>query len=472
MAVLATIKSLILLGVLYPRFYELFYMFYHVFRVLLVEITTFMINRDLYRKLLEWKKSERRKPLILRGARQVGKTHLLKQFAESQYSSFVYLNFENDPALEDFFQGKLEPKKMIDKLSIYFEKKILPQETLLFFDEIQACPNALKSLKYFHEEANEFHLVSAGSLLGVKLGRSSPFPVGKVNFFDLYPLHFCEFLEAMGHKQLREYLDFKKDFLALENPFHEKLLELLKQYYFVGGMPEAVVSFQKNQDFNEVRNIQNEILLGYQNDFSKYTTPLIAIKISGIWNSIPSQLARENKKFKFSEIKKSARSREYQEALQWLIDSGLVNPSYKINKMELPLSGFRELEHFKIYFLDTGLLSAVLGLNAKTILKRSEVFLQYKGAFTENFVAQELKTFLQKELYYWSHENQAEVDFIVSREEKILPLEIKAGTQVKSKSLFKLQKKFQLPRVYISSLLNFKESERVSYLPLYAVKKF
>jgi len=317
------------------------------------------MKRDIYKQLVSWKQSSSRKPLVLKGARQVGKTYILKKFGEEEYRSVAYFNFEEDPDLNEIFTGRLSPEKIIDTLSIYHESRILSDQTLIIFDEIQNSPLTLTSLKYFCENAPEYHIATAGSLLGVKVGQSAPFPVGKVNFLDMHPMSFGEFLDAVGKKQLRLFIEDKTDFHSIPTSFHAELIDFLKIYYFVGGMPEAVGQYVEDKDLNKVRNIQDEILSAYTIDFSKYTTRTEAIRLASIWASIPGQLARENKKFTFSRINKNARAREYNESLQWLVDAGLVKKVNNIKTAKLPLSGYQD-NKFKLYLLDIGLLGAMI----------------------------------------------------------------------------------------------------------------
>ena len=350
------------------------------------------MRRDLYQKLLDWKKSDPRKPLLLMGARQVGKTYILKKFGKNDYENTVYFNFEEDSGLNDFFKGKIKPVNIIEKLSIYSEINIIPHKTLIIFDEVQKGPEALTSLKYFCEVAKDYHIVAAGSLLGLKLGHGAPFPVGKVTFLYLYPLSFGEYMEASGKTKLRQFLRNKIDFSPMVSSFHEELIDLLKMYYFVGGMPEAVKQYVENKNLKKVRKVQNDILSAYLQDFAKYSTRSEAIRITDTWNAIPPQLAKENKKFKYSEISKNARARDYYEAIQWLVDAGLVYKSFNSKIPKLPLRGYKEGNIFKLFLLDIGLLGAMLNLSQKTIVEGNNLFLGFNGAFMENYVAQELIT--------------------------------------------------------------------------------
>lgn len=429
------------------------------------------MKRDIYKQLLSWKLSSSRKPLVLKGARQVGKTYILKEFGKGEYDNVAYFNFEEDPDLNEIFSGRLSPEKIIDMLSIYHGSRISSDHTLIIFDEIQSSPETLTSLKYFCEVAPEYHIATAGSLLGVKVGQSAPFPVGKVNFLDMYPMSFSEFLDAVGKNQLRLFIDDKTDFNPVPKSFHAELTDLLKMYYFVGGMPEAVRQYAEDKDLNKVRNIQDDVLSAYTIDFSKYTTRSEAIRLSNIWASIPGQLARENKKFTFAQIEKNARAREYNESIQWLVDAGLVTKVNNIKTAKLPLSGYQD-NKFKLYLLDTGLLGAMINVPQKAIIEGDRLFSEYNGAFVENYVAQEFVVHGRKDLYYWSSKNTAEVDFVVALENQILPLEVKAGISRQKKSLRVYGEKFNPPVLSRSTLMNFKEDGKIRNYPLYAVYKF
>lgn len=436
------------------------------------------MKRDFYAKLLEWKQSENRKPLILKGARQVGKTYILKEFGKNEYSNTAYFNFEEDTTLKDFFIGRIQPERIIEKLSIYYDIDIRPHKTLIIFDEIQNSPKTLTALKYFYENANHFHVAAAGSLLGLKIGHSSPFPVGMVNFLNLYPLTFGEYLEAAGKSKLRHFLEGKKDFEPLIPAFHEELIDHLKMYYFVGGMPEAVKHYFQNKDLKKVRRIHNDVLEAYLRDFSKYSSKAEAIRITDTWNTIPALLAKENKKFKYSEISINARARDYRDAIQWLTDAGLVYRCCNIKTPRLPLSGYKEDHIFKLYLLDTGLLGAMLNLSARTIVDGNHLYSGYNGAFTENYTAQELMASSLfedvhiKELYYWTSKNQAEVDFIVHFGDAVYPLEVKAGTSRQKRSLLVYGEKYSPPVLSRATLMNFKQEKNLLNFPLYALSHF
>lgn len=429
------------------------------------------MDRALYHQLTVWKKSKNRKPLLLQGARQVGKTFLLKTFAKKEYADCCYVNFEENPKCKDFFKDKLEPNKILQQLSLYLNQKILPEETLIFFDEIQECPEALTSLKYFCEEAREYHVVGAGSLLGVRLAKTKSFPVGKVNFLHLYPLSFFEFLYAMGKQNLTKYLDELTDLAPLSLPIHEQLLELLRIYMFTGGMPEVVKSYSETEDPLEVRKIQDEILKAYLHDFAKHAPPYQINKIASVWASIPIHLAKENKKFIFSAVAKSARAREYESAIQWLLDAGLIHQAFNISKPIFPLKHYAEPDVFKIFLCDVGLLGAMCQLSPQILLNHQQILIEFKGALTENFVAQELSARQDQFLCYWSSEGRAEVDFLISKDHHVFPLETKAGISRKKKSLLVYQQKFQPEYMLRASAMNLEKNHQIHNYPLYLISK-
>jgi len=432
--------------------------------------TTF--QRNAYQQLLRWKKHQKRKPLILQGARQVGKTHLLKTFGGQEYNQTIYLNFEENQNLVDIFEQTKNQADLLTNIQVYINKKIEPHNTLLILDEIQQCSHAVSYLKYLNEHYPEIHCATAGSLLGVKLASEKSFPVGKVDLIHLTPVTFIEFLSALKLDELRNYLDKINDFTPLPEPFHQKLCELLKKYFFVGGMPEAIASFIQQEDYEEVRKIQNNIIKTYLLDFAKHAPSHEIIRLTQIWNSVPKQLAKENKKFIFSAIEKSARAREYEIAIEWLANAELILKAYNLTTPKLPLMGYGDTNAFKVYLLDVGLLSALAQIQPQYLLKPNGLFSEYKGAFTENFVAQELHAHLLQSLYYWSSENRAEVDFIVPHQNEIVPLEVKANVSTKKRSLRVYQEKFHPKYVARTSLLNLKRDGLISNFPLYLLHKF
>jgi len=427
------------------------------------------MQRTLYKKLTEWKHSRRRKPLLLQGARQVGKTWLVNEFGNNEYKNFIYLNFEQTPNLNTLFNNELSPVKIIENISIYIGEKISSKDTLIFFDEIQASQKAITSLKYFYEQASDFHIIAAGSLLGVSIGKSSPFPVGKVNFMTLYPMSFSEYLIASEEELLLNKITNLEKIEPIAEILHEKLIRHLKTYMFLGGMPEVVKDYIENKDVKVVRQIQNEILEAYKQDFSKYTDKKQAIKTSEIWNSIPYQLAKENKKFKYSDVRKNTRANTYEQAIEWLAKAGLINVVSNISTPKLPLSAYADRSKFKIYLHDTGLLSAMLNLEPSVILEPTKLFSEYNGAFTENFVAQEMVASNCKDLFYWTSKVEAEVDFIIEKQNKIYPVEVKSGMNRNKKSLISYENKYKPELMYRLSPRNFIQSDKFINLPLYAV---
>jgi hypothetical protein len=428
------------------------------------------MRRDIYAKLLEWKLSSRRKPLLLQGARQTGKTYILKEFGRNDYENTVYCNFEEDADLDGFFQHNLNPEKILAELSLYKNLEIRPVKDLVIFDEIQVSNRALNSLKYFAEQKNDVHIAAAGSLLGVKMSGPSSFPVGKVNFSHLYPLTFLEFLDAMGESRYRKMLETIADPNPLAEAFHSHLIDLLRRYYFVGGMPEAVEHFAAAINGQEVREIQEEIIKSYVLDFAKHAPATDIPKLTQIWDSIPGHLARENKKFVFSAVKKSARARAYDNALTWLEDAGLIYRAKAISNAKHPLKHYADNGIFKVFALDVGLLGAMARTPVELLVHGDRLFNEYEGAFVENYIAQQLVSHFHQPLYYWrSKGGKAELDFLWELEGRIYPLEVKAGINPKSKSLKSYDLQFNPASLARSNLLNLKKDGKIYNLPLYAV---
>jgi len=424
------------------------------------------MKRDAFKHLQSWKKDKKRKPLILMGARQVGKTTLLKQFAASEYDHCVYLNFEETPSLHALFSGNLTPASLLKALSIEMNVDITPGNTLLIWDEIQECPSALNSLKYFCELASEYPICAAGSLLGVKLAHIKGFPVGKVDFLDLYPLSFLEFLEAIGETKLRKYIEEIDKIEPLLGNLHEKLLGYFKIYLFIGGMPEAVTEYIDSEDFHKVRNIQDNILKAYSLDFVKHAAKDKVFQVNLVWNAIASQLAKENKKFIYSLVRKGGRAKEFEVAVQWLLEAGLIHKVYNVTTPKLPLDAYAKFDFFKIYLVDVGLLGAMTHLSAQTIIHGDTLFQEFRGSFVENYIAQELARH-HDGLYYWTSEGKAELDFIFDHNGNIFPLEIKSGYSNRKKSLQVYNEKYK-PRLLIrSSPMNLKQDGNILNCPLY-----
>ena len=392
-------------------------------------------------QLQKWKVKKHRKPLIIRGARQVGKTWLMNEFGAVSYEHVVYVNFDNNERMKNLFDGNLKISRLITGLELYAGHKIDPDRTLLIFDEVQEVPKALTSLKYFNEDAPQYQIVCAGSLLGVALHPGTSFPVGKVEFLDLYPLSFFEFISALGKGQYVDLLQ-KGDF-DMAAAFKQDYIDLLKHYYYVGGMPEAVQSFADNKDFNEVREIQRRILDAYEQDFSKHAPHDAIPRIRMLWNSIPAQLTKENKKFIYGLIKEGARAKEYELALLWLTDCGLVHKVHRVTAPSLPLKAYEDLKAFKLFFMDVGLLSCMVGLRQDVLLDGNALFKEFKGALTEQYVLQQLKTVKGLNIYYWTAERgTAEVDFVVDNGSDVIPVEVKAEVNLQAKSLKVYREKF------------------------------
>ena len=419
-------------------------------------------------KLLKWKQSKRRKPLIIEGARQVGKTWLMKEFGRQAYEDTVYINFDSNSRMAELFAPDLDTERLIMGLELYAGRKIDPEKSLLIFDEVQEVPRALTALKYFYENAPQYNIVCAGSLLGIALHQGTSFPVGKVDFLKLYPLSFNEFLRAIGEERFAELLD-KRDFQMITS-FRQTYIDALKQYYFVGGMPEAVQSFAENKDFNEVREIQRRILAAYEQDFSKHVPNEIVPRLRMLWNSIPSQLAKENKKFIYGLVREGARAKEYETAIMWLCDCGLVHKVSRVNTAGIPLRAYEDLKAFKLFLVDVGLLGCMAGLRQRTLLDGNALFVEFKGALTKQYVCQQLKTIENLDVYYYTNDRgSCEVDFVVDTGERIVPVEVKAEINLKAKSLKTYREKFSPEVAVRTSMADYKKEDWLVNLPLYAI---
>lgn len=420
-------------------------------------------------KLYKWKNSKRRKPLIIEGARQVGKTWLMKEFGKQAYADTVYINFDSNSRMADLFSADLDTDRLIMGLELYAGRKINPDNTLLIFDEVQEVPRALASLKYFYENAPQYHIVCAGSLLGIALHQGTSFPVGKVDFLKLYPLSFSEFLMATVNERFAELL--KKQDYEMITSFKQTYIDALKHYYFVGGMPEAVQSFAESKDFNEVRAIQKRILAAYEQDFSKHAPNEIVPKIRMLWNSIPSQLARENKKFIYGLVREGGRAREYETAIMWLSDCGLVHKVSRVNAAGIPLKAYEDLKAFKLFIVDVGLLGCMTGLRQRTLLDGDDLFVEFKGALTEQYVCQQLKTIEDLGIYYYTNDRgSCEIDFVVDIGEQIVPIEVKAETNLRAKSLKTYRERFEPELSVRTSMADYKKEDWLLNLPLYAIE--
>lgn len=428
------------------------------------------MKRYAFEQLKSWKENPNRKPLVIRGARQVGKTWLMREFAKECYAKVAYISFVDTPDAKNIFEGNYNLDNILLGLNVLTNVQITPNDTLIIIDEIQECERALNALKFFKENAPDYHIIAAGSLLGVAVRQKQfSFPVGQVDFLNLYPLSFCEFLDAIGENKLSELI-LDKNWAVLQN-FQDKCINLLKQYMFVGGMPEAVKSFATNKDMAEVRRLQNAIIAGYKEDFSKYTGSYNVPKINAVWNSLPTQLAKENKKFTYKDVQKGARAREYEAAVEWLTLTGLVYKIHKITKPDLPISGYEEASAFKLYMIDTGLLCAKAMLDAKTIIEGNKIFEEFKGALTEQYVLQELKIKDNLPIAYWGTDNgTAEIDFVIQDKDMVIPIEVKATVNLKAKSLASYRQKYEPKKAVRTSLAGFEENNGLFNIPLYMIE--
>lgn len=424
--------------------------------------------RSAIKKLKEWKNKEDRKPMILMGARQVGKTWIMKEFGKNEYAKVTYISFYNNERMNDVFDMDFDIDRIIMNLNIESGVSITPNDTLIILDEIQNAPKALESLKYFCEDANEYHVIAAGSLLGVAVHENVAFPVGKVDMLDLYPFSFREFLLAMDEKSLVMALD-SKDFSIIDN-FSDKFLFWLKNYYYIGGMPAVVDSFRRNKDYVKTRQIQKDILRQYEQDFGKHVDAKNLPRIRMVWQSIPIQLAKENKKFFFRQIKKGARSSDFEIAIQWLMDSGLIYKVNRVNEPHMPLKAYINMSAYKLFILDIGLLGALSDLPAKTILEKDEIFVEFKGAFTEQYVLQQLICDTQYTPYYYGTDKSTfEQDFMIQMEDRIVPIEVKAEGNVYSQSLKAYCEKYHPKKAIRFSTLKYVDQGWMVNIPLYAI---
>ena len=425
------------------------------------------MERQLLADLVKWKSKYNRKPLIIQGARQVGKTWIMKEFGKRCFKNTVYINFDNNPRMKTVFEQDYDIKRIISALKIEHGSNFEAEETLLIFDEIQEVPKALSSLKYFCEDAQEYAVVAAGSLLGIALHQGTSFPVGKVDFMHLYPLNFKEFLMAIGEQQLADLLWNQDE--ALINAFSGKYIDYLRKYYYVGGMPEAVQCFADTDDYFAVRDIQNGLLKYYEEDFSKHAPKEVVPRIQMVWNSIPGQLAKENRKFIYGMIREGARAKDFELAIQWLLDCGLIHKSHRITKPDMPLIAYAEMNTFKMFLSDVGLLAAKGNIPAKVLLEGTRIFEEFKGALTEQFVAQELASF-GKELYYYSTEaSSGEIDFMIQQGMYCIPVEVKAEENLRARSLRAFCDKYSPEIALRSSMANFREQDWMKNVPLYAL---
>lgn len=427
------------------------------------------MRRYIMDKLVDWKNRANRKPLILKGARQVGKTYILKEFGEENYENIAYFNFDHDEALKELFLNTKDPKRILEQLVFATGKSIKPEKTLIIFDEIQECPDALNSLKYFQEDANEYHIVCAGSLLGIKLSHTS-FPVGKVDFLEMFPMTFSEFLLADGQENLVSYMESVNKIEKIPDIIFNQLNEKIKSYFIIGGMPEVVKIWVTTKDIEEVNRIQKQILKGYEDDFGKHVNiTSLQAKISIIWDSIVSQLAKENKKFLYQVAKDGARAREYEDAVNWLNNSNIVNKIFNVTKPDFPLNAYTDLSSFKLYMLDVGLLRRKANLDSRIVIEGNRLFEEFKGALTENFVLNMLiSKFEEKPNYYTFDRN--EIDFVIQSKNEIIPVEVKSGENINNISLTKFN---ELNGNKISvrfSTKNLDKSGKILNIPIFMVE--
>jgi len=430
------------------------------------------MERTAFKQLLDWKNSKERKPLIVIGARQTGKTWLMKEFGRRCFAETIYINFENEPRFKDLFSQDFNVNRIISTIELGYGKKINPGNTLIILDEIQAVEKGLASLKYFQENAPQYAIVAAGSLLGISLHENQSFPVGKVSFLDLHPLSFAEFLVASGKKMLLEAM--QKGQWDLLKPFHYELTNLLKTYLYIGGMPEVVKNWLVSHDYFEVRDKQNEILRSYQADFSKHVPNNQVPRLNMVWDSLPAQLGKENKKFVFGVIREGARAKDFELAIMWLCNCGLTLRSHRVKVPRLPLRAYQDMQVFKLFMVDVGLLGAMSGLNAQTLIGDSDIFVEFKGALTEQYVMQELRTIATDYIGYWTNERStSEVDFVVQKDGCIIPIEVKSGENLRSRSFTMFCRTFEPKTAVKTSLMPYSDSDSVvKNVPLYAIASF
>ena len=426
------------------------------------------MDRAAMEKLKQWKEKKNRKPLIIRGARQVGKTWIMKEFGKTCFKKTAYVNFDSNTRMQQVFDGDINIERMILAISAETGVSIDSQDTLLIFDEIQEVPNALKALKYFCEEAPEYAIVAAGSLLGVAMHKGTSFPVGKVDFMDLYPLSFQEFLCALGEERFVKLLNGSD--MDMITMFKTKYIDRLREYYYVGGMPEVVQTYAQTKDFNLVREIQKNLLNYYQQDFSKHAEAALVPRLNLVWNSIPMQLAKENKKYIYGQVRAGARAKDFELAIQWLMDCGLIHKVQRIKKPYLPLKAYLDFDAFKIYLLDIGLLMAMVDLDARVIIDGNRIFTEFKGALTEQYVLQQLITEFGIDVYYYSAENSSgEIDFLLQGKSSVLPVEVKAEENLKAKSLKAFVEKYHPENAVRTSMSDYREQEWMTNIPLYNI---
>ena len=426
----------------------------------------FNMQRDIYARLIEWKNKDNRKPLILNGARQVGKTYILRKFGENEYAKCAFFSLDRNYKAVEVFENSSNPGDILRALSAIAEVDITDEDTLVVIDEIQNCPKALETLKFFCEDMPRLHIIVAGSLLGLSLHNGVSYPVGKVEELRLYPMTFIEFLKALEKNKLADLLH-SKDW-AVINLVHTELVELLRQYYFVGGMPAAVSAYVQNKGLQEVRAIQKQIIADYRRDFSKHAPVREVPRINMVWDSIPAQLAKENKKFIYGVVRKSGRATDFELAIQWLEDAGLAYKVTRVSSPHLPLKFYENIEAFKLFMLDVGLMGAMADVPAANILIGDTIFSEYKGAFTELYVFTQLKTTDRPIYYHATDSSTIEIDFIIQQHDAVIPIEVKAEENVKAKSLKTFLAKYPELQAVRFSMLPYKVQDRITNIPLYA----
>lgn len=426
------------------------------------------MKRTALQELYSWKNSPNRKPLIIRGARQTGKTWLMREFGKQAFTDTIYINFENEPRFKDLFTQDYDTRRILQTIQLYYGKAIDATSTLILFDEIQAVEGGVTSLKYFYENAPQYAIIAAGSLLGIALHQDTSFPVGKVSFLDLYPLSFSEFLTANGKEMLLQaMLQGQWDILQ---PFHNELLGLLRTYLYVGGMPEVVQRWIDTQDYFEIRNVQHDILRSYQADFSKHAPREQVPRLDMVWNSLPAQLSKENKKFIYGVMREGARAKDFELAIMWLCNCGLILKSHRISTPRLPLKAYQDMQVFKLFMVDVGLLSAFTGLDAKTLIEGNSIFTEFKGALTEQFVMQELTTLHLDYIGYWTNEKStSEVDFLVQSKGQVIPIEVKSGENLRSRSFTQFCQNYSPAAAIKASILPYRADNTIINVPLYGI---
>lgn len=425
------------------------------------------MKRNAIQELVAWKSSEDRKPMVLKGARQVGKTWLMKEFGQNYYDSYVYFNFDEEDELKSIFEANKNPQRIIELLSLIAGEKILPEKTLIIFDEIQECPEALNTLKYFKEKANEYHVIAAGSLLGTLLAQPKSYPVGMVNLLDIYPLTYDEFLEATDESLYAYYSSIQKE-QSIEEIFHNRLLEAYNYYLIIGGMPECVSSWIAHKDPAKISQIQKELIEVYENDFSKHNGKVNSGRILMVFRSIVAQLAKPNEKFMYGAVREGGRARDFEEAIEWLVSAGMLNRVYNVSKMEHPLAAFDKLDQFKLFVFDTGLLKHMSGIDNSAILLKTDY--QFKGPLTENYVLQQLRGQFDVEPRYYSDKN-SEIDFLIQYGTKIIPVEAKGGEDKSAPSFKKYIADRQPEHALRYSKRGYRKDGAITNLPLYLARK-